>query len=153
HLDALVKFDWLDGDYNSDVVTGGGDVTLPVFGASLNAGYQFDLAKSETSRLSLQPMAALDYAHVGGDSFHDDSGAEIQLLETESLRGRLGARLVQQLLPSEDGTSPVGNFYFEAGVAQEFLGESRVRVTGVTLEQDLPSTTVQFGAGLDIALP
>ena len=153
YLDALVKFDRLDGDYNSDVVTGGGDVTLPVFGVSLNTGYQFDLTRSETGGLSLQPLAGLDYAHVGGDSFHDDSGAEIELLETESLRGRLGARLVQQLLPAEDGTGPVGNLYLEAGVAQEFLGESRARVTGVTLEQDLPTTTLQFGAGFDIVLP
>jgi len=153
HLDALVKFDQLDGDYSSDYVSGGGDVTLPVFGASLNAGYQFDLTKSETGGLSLQPTVALDYAHVGGDSFHDDSGATIELMEMESLRGRLGARLVQQLLPSEDGTGPVGNFYLEAGVAQEFLGESEARVTGVTLRQDLPTTTFQFGAGFDIAVP
>ncbi len=153
HFDALVKFDWLDGDYNSDVVNGGGDVTLPVFGVSLNTGYQFDLTSSETGGLSLQPVAALDYAHVGGDSFHDDSGAEVQLLEMDSLRGRLGARLVQQLLPSDDGTGPVGNFYLSAGVAQEFLGEAEARVTGVTLTQELPTTTFELGAGFDIALP
>jgi outer membrane autotransporter protein len=153
HFDALVKFDWLDGDYSSDVVNGGGDVTLPVFGVSLNTGYQFDLASSETGGLSLQPVAALDYAHVGGDTFHDDSGAEVQLLEMDSLRGRLGARLVQQLLPSEDGTGPVGNFYLSAGVAQEFLGEAEARVTGVTLTQELPQTTFELGAGFDIALP
>ena len=153
HFDALVKFDWLDGDYNSDVVNGGGDVTLPVFGVSLNTGYQFDLTSSATGGLSLQPVAALDYAHVGGDTFHDDSGAEVQLLEMDSLRGRLGARLVQQLLPSEDGTGPVGNFYLSAGVAQEFLGEAEARVTGVMLTQELPTTTFELGAGFDIALP
>ncbi|HEV8392339.1 MAG TPA: autotransporter outer membrane beta-barrel domain-containing protein, partial [Dongiaceae bacterium] len=135
HLDALVKFDWLDGNYNSDAVSGGGDVTLPVFGVSLNTGYQFDLTHSETGGLSLQPLAALDYAHVGGDTFHDNSGAEIELMEMDSLRGRLGARLVQRLLPSEDGTGPVGNLYLSAGVAQELLGESEARVTGVTLTQ------------------
>lgn len=153
HFDALVKFDWLDGDYNSDVVTGGGDVTLPVFGVSLNTGYRFDLTRSGSGGLSLQPVAALDYAHVGGDTFEDDSGATIELMETDSLRGRLGARLVQQLLPSEDGTGPVGNFYFEAGIAQEFLGESQARVTGVTLTQELPRTTFELGAGFDVALP
>jgi autotransporter family porin len=153
HLDALVKFDWLDGDYSSNAVSSGGDVTLPVFGASLETGYRFDLAKSETGALSLQPLAGLDYAHAGGDSFRDDSGADIRLLDMESLRGRLGARLVQQLLPAEDGTGPVGSLYLEAGVAQEFLGRSEARVTGVTLRQELPDTTLRFGAGFDIALP
>jgi autotransporter family porin len=153
HLDALVKFDWLDGEYSSDAVSGGGDLQLPVFGVSLNTGYQFDLTKSAGGGLSLQPIAALDYAHVGGDTFRDDSGATIELMEMDSLRGRLGARLVQQLLPAEDGTGPVGNFYLSAGIAQEFLGESEARVTGVTLTQELPETTFELGAGFDLALP
>ena len=71
----------------------------------------------------------------------------------DSLRGRLGAKLVQQLLPSEDGAGPVGNFYLSAGVAQEFLGKPEARVTGVTLTQELPQTTFELGAGFDLALP
>ena len=153
HMDALVKFDWLDGAYSSDAVSGGGDVELPVFGVSVSTGYRFDLTQSESGGLSLQPVAALDYAHVGGDTFRDDSGATIELMEMDSLRGRLGAKLVQQLLPSEDGTGPVGNFYLSAGVAQEFLGQSEARVTGVTLTQELPQTTFELGAGFDLALP
>ncbi len=153
HMDALVKFDWLDGDYSSDAVSGGGDVQLPVFGVSLSTGYQFDLTQSAGGGLSLQPVASLDYAHVGGDTFRDDSGSTVELQEMDSLRGRLGARLVQQLLPSEDGTGPVGNFHFSAGVAQEFLGQSEARVTGVTLTQELPQTTFELGAGFDLALP
>ncbi|WP_162917341.1 autotransporter outer membrane beta-barrel domain-containing protein [Dongia deserti] len=153
HLDALVKFDWLDGAYSSDAVSGSGDVELPVFGVSLSTGYQFDLTESETGGLSLQPIAALDYAHVGGDTFRDNSGATIELMDMDSLRGRLGARLVQQLLPGEDGTGPLGNVYLQAGVAQEFLGQSEARVTGVIFTQELPQTTFELGAGFDLALP
>lgn len=153
HMDALVKFDWLDGSYSSDAVSGGGDVQLPVFGVSLSSGYRFDLTQSAGGGLSLQPVASLDYAHVGGDTFRDDSGATIELMEMDSLRGRLGAKLVQQLLPSEDGAGPIGNFYLSAGVAQEFLGESEAQVTGVTLTQELPQTTFELGAGFDLALP
>ena len=153
HMDALVKFDWLDGSYSSDAVSGGGDVELPVFGVSLSTGYRFDLTTSETGGLSLQPIATLDYAHVGGDSFRDDSGATVELMEMDSLRGRLGAKLVQQLLPNEDGTGPVGSFYLSGGVAQEFLGQSEARVTGVTLTQELPQTTLELGAGFNLALP
>jgi len=98
-------------------------------------------------------VASLDYARVGGDTFRDDSGATIELMELDSLRGRLGAKLVQQLLPSEDGTGPVGNFHLSAGVAQELLGQSEARVTGVTLAQELPQTTFELGAGFDLALP
>ena len=153
HMDALVKFDWLDGEYRSDSISGGGDVHLPVFGVSLSTGYQFDLTSGETGGLSLQPVAALDYAHVGGDTFRDNSGATIDLMEMDSVRGRLGARLVQQLLPDEDGAGPVGNLYFSAGVAQEFLGQAEARVTGVNLTQELPQTTFELGAGFDLALP
>ena len=46
-----------------------------------------------------------------------------------------------------------GNFYLEASVNQEFLGETEAKVSGLTLEQDLPDTTFEIGGGIDIALP
>lgn len=153
HVDALMKYSLLDGDFNSDAVRSDGGLELPVFGTSLGAGYHFDLSRSETGGLSLQPSVALDYAHVGGDSFTDESGARITLAETDSLRGRVGARLVRAFAPAEGESGPQGSFYFEAGVAQELLGAARAEVSGVTLEQELPQTTFQFGAGFDIALP
>lgn len=36
---------------------------------------------------------------------------------------------------------------------QEFLGDTAAKVSGLTLEQDLPETTFEIGAGIDIALP
>ena len=38
-------------------------------------------------------------------------------------------------------------------MAQEFLSQLEVRVTGVAQTQELPETTVELGAGFDIALP
>jgi hypothetical protein len=73
-------------------------------------------------------------------------------MEMDSMRGRLGAKLVQQLLLSADDTGPVGKL-LSAGVAQEFLGEPEARVTGVARTQELPQTTFKLGAGFDLALP
>jgi outer membrane autotransporter protein len=148
YLDALVKFDWLDGSFNSDNVSQDGDVELPVFGLSLESGYRFDLTPGG---LYLQPQAQLSYAHAGSDSFKDDSGSEIELESADSLRGRLGARVGQEL--TSDSGAAQGNFYLEASVNQEFLGETEAKVSGLTLEQDLPGTTFEIGGGIDIALP
>ena len=152
YLDTLVKLDWLDGDYNSEAVSQDGDVELPVFGLSLEGGYRFDLTSRESGGgLYLQPQAQLSYAHVGDDSFKDDAGATIELEDADSLRGRLGARLGQEL--TSDGGDAIGNFYLEASVNQEFLGETQARASGLTLEQELPGTSFEIGGGIDVALP
>jgi hypothetical protein len=43
HVDAPVKFDWLDGDDHSDAVSVDGDMELRVFGLSPETGYRPDL--------------------------------------------------------------------------------------------------------------
>ena len=148
YLDALVKFDWLDGNFSSENVSEDGDVELPVFGLSLATGYRFDLTPAG---LYIQPQAQLSYAHSGEDSFKDDSGSKIELQSADSLQGRLGARIGQEL--TSDSGAAKGNFYLEAAVNQEFLGEVQARVSGLTLEQELPGTTFELGGGIDIALP
>jgi outer membrane autotransporter protein len=117
YLDALVKLDWLDGSFNSESVSEDGDLSLPVFGFSLESGYRFDLTPGG---LYVQPQAQLSFAHAGGDSFTDDSGAEIALEDADSLRGRLGARIGQELATTAGAAAePVrGNFYLEAAVNQ-----------------------------------
>lgn len=152
YLDALVKLDWLDGSYNSAAVSTDGDLSLPVFGLSLQSGYRFDLTPNG---FYLQPLAQLSFAHAGADSFKDDSGATIELEDADSLRGRLAARIGQELSTTAGARArPVtGNFYLEAAVNQEFLGETEAKVSGLTLEQVLPETTFDIGAGFDIALP
>lgn len=148
YLDALVKLDWLDGSYSSQVVSDDGEVELPVFGLSLETGYRFELT---AGGLYAQPQAQLSYAHSGNDSFKDDSGSKIELEDADSLRGRLGARLGQEL--TSDSGAAQGNFYLEASVNQEFLGETSAKASGLTLEQQLPDTTFEIGGGIDIALP
>ncbi|HWA49643.1 MAG TPA: autotransporter outer membrane beta-barrel domain-containing protein, partial [Dongiaceae bacterium] len=150
YLDALVKFDWMDGTFNSENASD--DVELPVFGLSLETGYRFDLTPDG---LYLQPQAQLSYAHSGDDSITDKSGSKIELQDADSLRGRLGARLGQELSTTAGAAAePVtGNFYLEAAVNQEFLGETEAKVSGLTLEQELPGTTFEIGGGIDIALP
>jgi outer membrane autotransporter protein len=152
YLDALVKLDWLDGTFNSENVSQDGDLSLPVFGLSLESGYRFDLSPRG---LYLQPQVQLSYAHAGGDSFTDDSGVKIKLEDADSLRGRLGARVGQELSTTAGAAAePVrGNFYLEAAVNQEFLGETEAKVSGLTLQQELPETTFEVGGGFDIALP
>ncbi|HNB26624.1 MAG TPA: autotransporter outer membrane beta-barrel domain-containing protein [Alphaproteobacteria bacterium] len=152
YLDAVVKLDWLDGSFNAENVSEDGDLSLPVFGLSLESGYRFDLS---ANGLYVQPQAQLSYAHSGEDSFKDDAGSEIELQDADSLRGRLGARLGQELSTTAGAAAePVkGNFYLEASVNQEFLGETEAKVSGLTLQQELPDTTYQVGGGIDIALP
>lgn len=71
--------------------------------------------------------------------------------DADSLGGRIGARLGQELT-SEAGATRA-NFHLEASANQEFPGETEAKVSGLTLEQDLPETTFEIGAGVDIALP
>jgi outer membrane autotransporter protein len=156
YLDAVMKLDWLDGNFSSENVSDDGDISLPVFGLSLQSGYRFDLTMPQNwGGLYLQPQAQLAYAHSGDDSFTDNSGSRIELEDADSLRGRLGARLGQELQTTAGAAAePVrGNFYVEASVNQEFLGETQAKVTGLTLNQELPETTFALGGGFDIALP
>jgi len=140
----------MDGTFNSENASD--DVELPVFGLSLETGYRFDLTPDG---LYLQPQAQLSYAHSGDDSLTDKSGSKIELQDADSLRGRLGARLGQELSTTAGATAEpvIGNFYLEASVNQEFLGETEAKVSGLTLEQELPGTTFEIGGGIDIALP
>jgi len=152
YLDALVKFDWLDGDFNSDNVSADGDVEIPVLGVSLETGYRFDLT---AGGLYVQPQAQLVYAHSWDDSFKDDSDSRIDLEDADSLRGRLGARMGHELSTTAGAAAePVkGNFYLEASVNQEFLGDTDATASGVNLDQELPGTTFEVGGGFEIALP
>ena len=148
YVDALMKLDYMAGDFSSDNVSDDGDVDLPVFGLSLETGYRFDLTQGG---LFVQPQLQLSYAHAWGDSFRDDSESEIELEDADSVRGRAGLKLGEEL-PSASGDAK-GTFYAEASAAQEFLGDTSARASGVNLDQELPGTTFEVGGGVDIALP
>lgn len=145
-LDAMGKFDRLDGAYESIVVRDG-NLDLPVFGAAMESGYRLDLP---AAGLYLQPRLALAYAHAGGASLVDDSGARIDLDAADSLRGSAGARIGREL--AADNGAATGSFHLDLAVTREFLGRTAAQVSGLDLAQQAPATSVTIGGGFDIAL-
>jgi outer membrane autotransporter protein len=134
--DGIAKYEhhWADfsGAATNDRQT---PFDLDLFGLSLETGYRI-----AGRHFYLQPHAGADYVYAQAGSFEDASGTTIDLNNSDSLSGELGARFGAAL--------PHGEFYLDAGVSHEFLGEMQADVSDITLSDELPGTVGLLSAGL-----
>ncbi|MEN3929845.1 autotransporter outer membrane beta-barrel domain-containing protein [Microvirga sp. W0021] len=148
YTDAVVQGTW----YTTDATSIYGQKLKPDgfgFIASLEGGYSFDLGDG----LMLEPQVQLAYQHLSFDSFSDAYG-RFSIADGDSLRGRIGARLVKNCDMSDTGNGPRQlTTWLRANIWHEFMGKTKTTVTdtyglnGVTIPSNLGGTWGEIGAG------
>ncbi len=127
-------------------------------GAAVDGGYRnfgFGLSAEVGRRFLLkndwfvEPQAQLAYYRLEGDAFRMSNGMEIVQDDFDGLtvRGGLAAGKVVRA-----GSAYLGEIYARLGLKHELMGEERIRVNGTRFEEELLSTRVYYGVGLDWTL-
>jgi outer membrane autotransporter protein len=91
YLDGVLQATWYDVTMSSDRGVGDGDTQGWGFAASAEGSYPFALNERGWSA---EPQAQLNYQTFSFDDF-DDIAAEVSYSDTDSLAGRIGARLTR----------------------------------------------------------
>ena len=130
YADAQVQGSWFDSDLTSSQLgrrAGGVDgVDGDGYAASLEVGKT--LAAGSSIRLT--PQIQLTYASTSFESFSDSFGAVVSDDKSDSLRARLGLA-VDRAWTAGEGE---GRLYSLVNVSHEFLGGTRVDVSGAALD-------------------
>lgn len=154
YLDGVVQATWYDMDMNSH--RGLEPANTDGFGlaASLEGGYPFDLGNNWL----LEPQAQLVYQMINISGFNDGS-ADVRYSDTDSLAGRIGARLSRSW--DIAGTSSISaprklTMWGRAEVWHEFLGDPTTEISSATgfipFTAELGGTWGKLGIGTDIQL-
>ncbi|MDG2528966.1 autotransporter outer membrane beta-barrel domain-containing protein [Caulobacter endophyticus] len=127
YADAQVQGSWFDSDLTSaQLGRRAGGLDGDGYAASLEVGKSMAAGSS----LRLTPQAQLTYARTGFQSFTDSFGAVVSDDKGDSLRARLGLA-VDRVWSVKDGE---GGLYGLVNVSHEFLGGTRVDVSGAPLD-------------------
>jgi outer membrane autotransporter protein len=116
-IDATFKADFGTMDYDSNVGGGFSDDDSASFtsvGGVIDTGYRFGLGTSAF----FEPQASLSYVHTSIDDI-SVLGTDVSFDDGESLLGRLGARLGASM----DGNTMRSEFFVQASVYDEFMGD------------------------------
>ena len=90
YLDGVVQGTWYDMEMSGRRGLRDGETNAFGFAASLEGGYPFDLGNDWL----LEPQAQLVYQNLNIDDFNDGA-ADVRYSDTDSLAGRIGARIVR----------------------------------------------------------
>lgn len=122
---------WFDSDLSSGILGALADGNHGFgYALSLEAGRRIALGEN----LSLTPQAQLVYSNVRFDDFTGPSGEDVSIEGGDSLRGRLGLALERQASwTGEDGQVQRAVFYGIGNLHYDFLGGTKVNVSGTTL--------------------
>ena len=142
-LHALVKADF----GRAEVSTGTDKDKTGYFvpGFAINTGYRFNFGESSY----VQPIATIAYANTSTGDL-DLDGNHIEYQNTESLRGRVGARVASFI----DGETHVYEPWLQASLWHEFDGKSQASFTGASGSLDFggngAGTFGEIGVGANI---
>jgi len=142
YADAQVQGSWFDSDLTSSQLgRRAGGVDGDGYAASLEVGK----AVAVGSSFRLTPQAQLTYANTGFESFSDSFGAVVSDDKADSLRARLGLA-VDRAWTVRNGE---GGLYGLVNVSHEFLGGTRVDVSGAALDARNRRAWVGATVGVD----
>jgi outer membrane autotransporter protein len=133
YLDLQGRATW----YRSDLSYDGGAEKLAEgrkgfgYALSMEGGKRFKLDRD----WSLTPQAQLVYSRVKFDRFTDEFGSSVNLDKGESLEGRIGLALEQQVSwQNSKGLTNRSHVYGIANLNYEFMGGTRIDLAGIKLE-------------------
>jgi outer membrane autotransporter protein len=145
YLDGVVQGTWYDMDMTSRRGLRDGETSAFGFAASLEGGYPFDLGNDWL----LEPQAQLVYQNLNIDDFNDGA-ADVRYSDTDSLAGRIGARVARDWDVEGD---PKRKFtlWGRADLWHEFLDDPTTEFSSATgfipFTADLGDTWGKLGIG------
>lgn len=142
YTDAVIQGTWYAADARS---IEGQRVKPDGFGfiASLEGGYAFDLGNS----FSIEPQVQFAYQNVSFDDVSDAYG-HFSLSDGESLRGRLGARLVKTWNVGDTSKPRLLDMWLRTNIWHEFMGEATTTISFLPFTSSLGGTWGEIGAGV-----
>ncbi|MBM3103969.1 autotransporter outer membrane beta-barrel domain-containing protein [Pseudomonas sp. V1] len=148
YLDTVLKYDHLKGDVKvsqnlGDQVSGHYDANA--YGASVELGRQIALADG----WFIEPQAQLSAAHLQGPRYTSSDSLEVKAQDQDTVQARVGARAGRNFMLAS-GTQVQG--YLSVSQIEELAGDSHVSVDGHTLDNSLPGTRTDYGAGTALQL-
>lgn len=143
YLDTVLKYDHLKGDVKVASNVGErvrGHYDADAYGASAELGRQIALGNG----WFVEPQLQLSAAHLQGPQYTSTDGLEVDADATDSVQARVGGR-VGRALALDSGAQVEG--YLSASLIDELAGESTVTVDGHELDNQLPGSRADLGAG------
>jgi outer membrane autotransporter protein len=152
YLDGVVQGTWYDMDMTARRGLRDGDTNGFGFAASLEGGYPFQLGGG----WKLEPQAQLVYQALNIDDFNDGA-ADVRYSDTNSLAGRIGARVTQDWDVGGEASKRKFTLWGRADLWHEFLGDPTTAFSSATgfipFTADLGDdwATLGIGAAIQVA--
>lgn len=146
YLDGQAQATWYDSDLSSRSANVGLVDGNDGFGYafSIETGKKLEMA----SGWSVTPQAQLLYSDVDYDRFTDSFGADISLVDADSLLGRVGiASGYDSERKDGAGKTTRSHFYGIANLYYEFLDGARTEVSGTALRNESEELWAGTGVG------
>ncbi|WP_293729861.1 autotransporter outer membrane beta-barrel domain-containing protein, partial [uncultured Phascolarctobacterium sp.] len=146
-IDLIARYARLEHDFDVRGGAGKGDFDTNGYSLSAEYGKRF----TGKSGLWLEPQVELTYGRVSSANYVTDRGVMVRQDDMDSLVGRLGFALGQNLSKGK------GNVYLRASYLYDFEGETDARFMNATqqqrgFEQDLGGGWWEVGVGANINL-
>lgn len=143
YLDSVLKADHLRGEVKVPTNVGGqarGHYDGDAYGASVELGRTLQLGQG----WFVEPQVQLAGAHLQGPSYTSNDGLNVDGDAVDSVQARAGGRAGRNW-QLDSGAQVQG--YLSASWIDELAGDSTVKVNGHALDNSLPSSRAEVGAG------
>jgi outer membrane autotransporter protein len=143
YLDSVLKYDHLRGEVKVPTNTGGqvrGHYDSDTYGASVELGRTLQLGQG----WFVEPQVQLSGAHLQGPQYTSSDQLEVDGDAVDSVQARAGGRAGRNWL-LDSGAQVEG--YLSASWIDELAGDSTVKVNGHALDNQLPGSRAELGAG------
>ncbi|MCJ1886515.1 autotransporter outer membrane beta-barrel domain-containing protein [Pseudomonas sp. LA21] len=143
YLDSVLKYDHLRGEVKARTNVGGqvrGHYDADAYGASLELGRTIALGQG----WFVEPQVQLAGAHLQGPQYTSSDQLEVDGDAVDSVQARAGGRAGRNW-QLESGMQAEG--YLSASWIDELAGDSEVKVNGHALDNQLPGSRAELGAG------
>ncbi|WP_448681296.1 autotransporter outer membrane beta-barrel domain-containing protein [Pseudomonas nicosulfuronedens] len=143
YLDSVLKYDHLRGEVKVPTNIGGqvrGHYDSDAYGASVELGRTLQLGQG----WFVEPQVQLAGAHLQGPQYTSSDDLKVDGDAVDSVQARAGGRAGRNW-QLDSGTQVQG--YLSASWIDELAGDSTVKVNGHSLDNQLPGSRAELGAG------
>lgn len=143
YLDNVIKYSHMDGDVKVPTNLGQpvkGDYKADAYGVSVEGGKRIDLQ----DQWFVEPQVQLSATHFEGPRYTSSDGLKVRASDTDSLQGRIGLRGGKEIQLDRDMRLQT---YATASYIDELAGNTHVRINGEKLNNQLPGSRGELGAG------
>ncbi|MFJ3261697.1 autotransporter outer membrane beta-barrel domain-containing protein [Pseudomonas sp. NPDC086581] len=148
YLDSVLKYDHLRGEVKVPTNTGGqvrGHYDSDAYGASVELGRTVQLGQG----WFVEPQVQLAAAHLQGPQYTSSDDLQVDGDAVDSVQARAGGRAGRNW-QLDSGAQVQG--YLSASWIDELAGDSTVKVNGHSLDNQLPGSRAELGAGGSLLL-